>query len=460
MSQKTFDRRAEEVFRILDRHPEGLSRDAIEEKLTEDVTTRTVQRLLTRMAEEGLLRVEGESRATLYFNAHVPISNELASSIRQVGLSRRAVRDIGSVSRPIASRSATGYEPSLLLDYSPNVTTYLSQEERESLWTAGRVFDEAQPAGTFARQLYDRMIVDLSWASSRLEGNTYSLLDTRILIETGHRAEGKDALEAQMILNHKAAIDLLLSDEQLLGYNRTTMLNLHAALASGLLSNPEDEGRLRRHGVGISGSTYTPLSIPQQIEEYFDLILSKASDIEDPFEQAFFFFLHIPYLQPFADVNKRVARMGCNHSFIKANLRPISFIGVPRDLLLMSFLSFYENRAINALKEVFLFAYLKSAERYTIIRDAMPSPDPMRLKYRALLTEALQDTVQGGLPIKRETVRTVIPETVVAEERDVFLDLLLEELLNLHEGNILRHRIRPSEFETWKRNTSRSSDSR
>jgi Fic family protein len=104
----------------------------------------------------------------------------------------------------------------------------------------------------------DRLLVDLSWASSRLEGNTYSLLDTKRLIEHGQAAEGKDAAETQMILNHKAAIEFLVESAEELEFNRQTILNLHALLSDNLLPDPSASGRLRRIGVGINHYSLSP----------------------------------------------------------------------------------------------------------------------------------------------------------------------------------------------------------
>ena len=160
------------------------------------------------------------------------------------------------------------------------------------------------PAGTYARQILSRLIIDLSWASSRLEGNTYSRLDTERLILFGQSAEGKDAVETQMILNHKAAIEFLVDAADELRFNKYTLLNLHALLSDNLLANHDAVGRLRELPVEISGSVFHPMAIPQVLAECFTQILDTAEAIRDPFEQSFFVMVHLPYLQPFEDVNK------------------------------------------------------------------------------------------------------------------------------------------------------------
>src|SRR3546814_6869565 len=120
---------------------------------------------------------------------------------------------------------------------------------------------------TDARQVLDRLLIDLSWASSRLEGNTYSRLDTQNLIQFGQLAAGKDQLEAQMILNHKAAIEMLLEQAGEIGFNRYTVQKLHALLADNLLPDAAAGGRLGRVDVAIAGAVYQPLAVPPQLRE-------------------------------------------------------------------------------------------------------------------------------------------------------------------------------------------------
>src|SRR3546814_4754836 len=118
-----------------------------------------------------------------------------------------------------------------------------------------------------------------------------------------------------MILNHKDAIEFLAGSAEDIGINRYTILNLHAMLANNLLADKAAAGRLRHIGVGIERSAFHPLEVPQLIEECFDQILWAAAAIIDPFEQAFFVMAHLPYLQPFDDVNKRVSRLAANIPF-------------------------------------------------------------------------------------------------------------------------------------------------
>ena len=143
-----------------------------------------------------------------------------------------AVRE--QVELPLDERQPVGYDRDSLDSYLPNQTFFLSEVERTELRTIGSATPAEQPAGTFAKQILNRLLIDLSWNSTRLEGNTYSLLDTQRLIEAGEEAEGKDACETQMILNHKDAIAFLVDGAEEVGFNRHAILSLHALLADNL----------------------------------------------------------------------------------------------------------------------------------------------------------------------------------------------------------------------------------
>ena len=148
------------------------------------------------------------------------------------------------------------------------------------------------------------------------------------------------------------------------GSTGTQSLNLHALLSNNLLSDPEATGRLRRIVVGIEKSAFHPLEVPQLIQECFDQILATADAITNPFEQAFFMMVQLPYLQPFDDVNKRVSRLAANIPLIKANLSPLSFTEVPIKTYTEAILGVYEMNQIDLLKDVFIWAYERSASRY------------------------------------------------------------------------------------------------
>ena len=249
------------------------------------------------------------------------------------------------------------------------------------------------PIGIYGRAILNRLLIDLSWASSNLEGNTYSRLDTRELIEHGHAASGKAAIETQMILNHKAAIELLVENVDEVGFNRFTLLNLHSLLSENLLPNPSDEGRVRQQIVEIGKSVFRPLSFPAQIEAALALLLEKASQIADPFEQSFFVMVHIPYLQPFADINKRTSRIAANMPLIRANLCPLTFLDVPEQAYSRAILGVYELGRFELLRDLFIWSYERSTQEYLAIKQDLSEPDPLRLSYRKLIKEVIHRVV-------------------------------------------------------------------
>ncbi len=173
-------------------------------------------------------------------------------------LSPAALEIRRTIQLPVTQRTPVGYQGAFLDAYRPNKTFYLPENLRRELEDLGQVGLSALPAGTYLRQVMDRLLIDLSWNSSRLEGNTYSLLETQRLLERGEDAEGKGTQETQMILNHKAAIEMLADQAGEIDFNRYTICNLHALLSDNLLPDPGASGRVRSRPVGISGTVFPP----------------------------------------------------------------------------------------------------------------------------------------------------------------------------------------------------------
>jgi hypothetical protein len=330
---------AEELLSVVAKYPNGAGIEDIRLSYNPDIQVRTLQRQLAKLSEQGLVKVSGKARATIYTlsaDDAIAMVTESLIPLSEAGTHIRAL-----VTAPIQQRTPIGYQRAFIESYRPNIDSYLTQQEMGKLAAINDTGMD-QPAGTYAQRILNRLLIDLSWNSSRLEGNTYSLLDTERLIVQGEADDTKTAKEAQMILNHKDAIEFIVQASEEIGCNRYTILNLHALLANNLLPDPQGPGRLRFMAVGITGSTFTPLAIPQLIGELFDLILKKASQIENPFEQSFFIMVHLPYLQPFDDVNKGVSRISANIHFVKRNLSPLSFVDVPHDLYSQGMLGVYE----------------------------------------------------------------------------------------------------------------------
>ena len=458
MPKKVPEQELDAIIRVIEKYPDGIRTPDIAKKLDFELDTRTLQRRLVSLVNQDQIIAQGAGRGRRYQLPDRSVQGSGDMSVKPgeetesypplssgAELIRQAIR------LPIQERVPVGYERKFLDSYRPNRTSYLAEEIRSSLSGLGRAFDVPLPAGTYARQIYSRLLIDLSWNSSRLEGNTYSLLETERLLQLGESADGKDARDAQMILNHKAAIELIVEQVDEIGLNRYTILNLHALLSDNLLADPGACGRLRSITVGVHGTVFHPLDVPQLIAETFDQVLNTAAAIRDPFEQAFFLMVHIPYLQPFEDVNKRVSRLAANIPLIRENLCPLSFIDVPEQAYVEGTLAVYEQQQTELLRDVFVWAYERSSARYSAVRKSLGQPDPFKTRYRQEITEVIQEVVRKRLDKKAATVlvQDSSRHDIDPGDRNRFIEVVETELMNMHEGNIARYRIRAAEYSSW-----------
>lgn len=423
-----------------------------------DVPRRTAQRWMRQALSEGRVLAQGEGRARRYFlgeQAAVPAGLRVDATDEGVWTGAIALsadsRDIlAYVAQAPQARRPVGYQSEFLDSYQPNVTAYLSEPMRRQLHNMGRTAQVKEAAGTYSRAILGRLLIDLSWASSHLEGNTYSRLDTRELIEHGRAARGKGVIETQMILNHKLAIELLVENIDSVGLNRFTLLNLHSALSENLLPNPADEGRLRQHAVDIGLSVYRPLSVPAQIEAAFTALLDKVNRIDDPFEQAFFMMVHLPYLQPFADMNKRTSRLAANLPLFRANLCPLTFLDVPEPAYSRAILGVYELTRVELLRDLFVWAYERSTQEYLALKQDVAEPDPLRLAWRDLIKATVRAVVSQPDTDALTQIEAAVAAAVPMNEQASVKALVIEELRRLHEGVLARYGLRPAVFAAWK----------
>lgn len=390
---------------------------------------------------------KGEGRARRYVHTNAQPDSE-APTFRVddfppfIPLSADSQDILAYINQPVNARKPIGYQRDFLDTYRPNATWYLSESLRRQLHKMGRTSDADEAAGTHSRAILNRLLIDLSWASSHLEGNTYSRLDTRELIEHGKAASGKAAIETQMILNHKTAIELLVENIDSAEFNRYTLMNLHSALAENLLPNPADEGRIRQHVVDIGK--------PQQIEDALDVLLSKANQIEDPFEQSFFMMVHLPYLQPFADINKRTSRLAANLPLFRANLCPLTFLDVPEQAYSRATLGVYEMTRVELLRDLYIWAYERSTQEYLAIKQDLVEPDPLRLAWRDFIKQTIHKIITHPELEPLACIQRAVKKHVPKGEQASVQALTIEELRRLHEGVLARYGLRPSEYTSWK----------
>lgn len=451
---------SEKLLQRVAEYPEGVGFDALVAEFLSLASQRTLQRRLATLVKAGRVRVRGEARATRYFWA--PMVGEMVASTPSfsaggdgevyVPVSPAGAELRAQVRRPMALRPPVGYSRDFLDAYRPNETPYLSRTVLDHLYRLGRTSSEEQIAGTYVRSIFKRLLIDLSWASSKLEGNTYSLLETERLLELNEKAQGKAAFETQMILNHRNAIEFLVQSgmDNSIDVNGHTLRNLHSLLADNLLPDPSAVGRLRTESVGIGGSVYLPLDGGVMLAEVFGQLVAKAAAIQEPCEQAFFLMVHLPYLQPFDDVNKRVSRLAANIPFIRHNLCPLSFVHVPDKAYVDGVLAVYELNRVELLCDVYVWAYEQSAKRYVAVRQSIGEPDSFKLRYRDALIAVIGHIVRTNQrPTPEQIHFSAEGQGVSGEHAEHFVRLVQQELASMNEGNFARYRLRPSEYQRW-----------
>lgn len=455
MSKSIPSAELELIESIIARYSAGIGLDELLKVKDLSFSRRTLQRRVKQLIEEGRIRVSSKGAGTRYHatrflqtaygNFEIPIADE-SQQIRH------------DVNQPLKDRCSVAYHRAFLDEYQPNKNAYLSTSIKAHLQGMGKNTADPKIIGTYAQKILNHLLIDLSWNSSRLEGNTYSLLETQRLLEWGEQPENKSTTDTQMILNHRAAIEFLVESSEEVNLNRFTVLNLHALLSDNLLGNAAACGRLRNIPVAIAKTTYTPLSVPPLIDECFDQILDKAISIQDPFEQAFFVMVQLPYLQPFEDVNKRVSRLAANIPLIRNHLSPLSFVDVPEQAYIDGLLGVYELNRVELLRDIFIWAYERSAAQYSTARQLLGEPDPFRLQYRQALIELVGTVVRRAFNTQESVdyIQTWIEQQIPEPDRIHFREIVERELLNLHAGNIARFRLKPSEFQSWQQRYKRT----
>lgn len=451
MTQK-IEQQNKEIITLLGKHPEGLSRGQIAEKLSFIAHVKTLQRRLTALADDDRIARNGERKATRYHPLKTSIETvkgDLKDSFTNI-FSPKSQKKLKFLDMPLHTREKVSYKRDFLDSYVPNQSQYVSKKIREALFQEGKRFDEQLAAGTYARQISQRLLIDLSYNSSRLEGNTYSRLDTQKLVEEGITAEGKVHEETVMIMNHKEAILFLVESAQDIALNSLTIRNLHHLLSQDLLANPNACGNTRTLEVNIGQSTYKPLDNPHLLKELFELTFQKAKKIKDPFEQSFFLLVHLSYLQAFEDVNKRTSRLSCNIPFIKNNLCPLSFTDVARDDYTAALLAIYEKNDVEPMLELFAWAYSRSCQQYGVVKKSLGEIDAFRIQYRQQRKAIMGQIVRHGLheSAAEELIESYCKEQGI-EGIDKFTAMTLTDLSTLHAGAIIGLGITEAQLETW-----------
>lgn len=441
-----------EIINLLDRSPEGLSRGQVHENIGFSINEKTLQRRLKALVDSGRIAKEGDRKATRYYSLELPVE-EFKGQLKDISpniFGPQSQERLKFLDIPLHVREKVSYKRDFLDAYVPNQSQYVPKRVREALFQEGKRFDKQLAAGTYARQICQRLLIDLSYNSSRLEGNTYSRLDTQKLVEEGISAEGKVHEETVMIMNHKEAILFLVENAQNIELSSLAIRNLHHLLSQDLLANPEACGNIRSVEVDIGRSTYKPLGNPHVLKELFELVLQKAKKIRDPFEQSFFLLVHLSYLQAFEDVNKRTSRLSCNIPFIKSNLCPLSFTDVARDDYTAALLAIYEKNDVSPMLDLFVWAYSRSCNQYGVAKKSLGEIDAYRIQYRHQRKAVMGEIVKQGLhgAAVEEYIESYCRERNI-KDIDKFTAMTLADLSTLHAGAIIGLGITETQLDAW-----------
>jgi Fic family protein len=316
----------------------------------EKISLVTVKRALSELVDLGLVAMTGSGPSTAY-------------AIAPLG---RIFTDIDATSycaaEPDRRFGLRRYEPDLFGSIPKDV---FSGDETAALESATDEYRERSTglSPTLAKKELERLIIELSWKSSRIEGNTYTLLDTEKLILENREAAGHDPNEARMILNHKDAFTFVRENvQEFKTITRANLEELHAILIGGLGVG----AGLRLKPVGVVGSVYQPLDNGHQIREGLEALSAAVSRAESSYTKALLTLLGISYLQPFEDGNKRTARLAANAVLLAYGRAPLSYRSVDENEYREAMLVFYELNSVVPFKRIFVSQYDFAAKNYAV----------------------------------------------------------------------------------------------
>jgi len=319
-------------------------------KLGENISLVTVKRLLSALANKGVLKVSGSGRSTVY---NLSVLGRIFADVN--------AKEYCAV-EPDKRYGMRQYNFDLLSEFPSDI---FSEGELKILESATAEYHRLTKdiSATIQRKELERLIIELSWKSSKIEGNTYTLLDTEKLILENKAAAGKTKSETQMILNHKDAFNFVRENKsRYKTINHRNLEDLHAILVKNL-----DVGQgLRKKPVGVVGTAYRPLDNIHQINDAIEILGKKILQLRSPYAKAFLALLGLAYIQPFEDGNKRTARLTANAILLAYDLAPLSYRSIDENEYREAMLVFYELNSILPIKKVFIGQYDFAARNYLV----------------------------------------------------------------------------------------------
>jgi len=333
------EKRESEIIKFLKKAGESSSKE-IFDGVSVEISYATLKRELTKLTFRNLIETKGKGKGTKYF---ISSAYEL---IQPIDLEKYYEKEIDE--RKI--KESFNFQ---LIENVLSKNSVFTEDELINLTALQNIYIKNISLLTeneYKKEL-ERLAIDLSWKSSQIEGNTYSLLETERLLKEKETASGKTKEEAVMLLNHKDAIDFIINHPDYLHPLSVSKIeDIHSLLTKELAV----ERNLRKRRIGISGTNYRPLDNEYQILEALtqscDLINKKGNI----FEKALLALVLISYIQPFMDGNKRTARIVSNALLMNYNHCPISFRTIDSIEYKKAMLLFYEQNNISRLKEIFI----------------------------------------------------------------------------------------------------------
>jgi Fic family protein len=333
------DTRRAQILEYVQQNPSLSSRE-IYVGLALDIGYATLKRMLSTLLSDQLLLTIGQGRGTKY---EVSAGYSLFYPVDIAEYFEKEIdeRDI-----------QTQFNLALIPEVLGNVTLFTAAEleHLNALQLRYRANTEKLTKAEYKKEL-ERLAIDLSWKSSQIEGNTYTLLETERLLKEKQTAEGKTKDEATMLLNHKDALDFIIANPSYVNPLRTSAIeDIHSLLTKEL----GIDRNIRKRRVGISGTNYQPLDNEYQIREVLEAMCELVNRLDNVFERALLLLVLLSYIQAFNDGNKRTARIVSNASLIAANYCPISFRTINSVEYKKAMLLFYEQNNISVFKKIFI----------------------------------------------------------------------------------------------------------
>jgi Fic family protein len=343
------DDKEKEVIEYLKQHPKSSSKEVFD-KVNSGISYATVKRILSKLTTENLLTTTGKGKATKYFisSAYELLQPIDVEKYYEKEIDERKIKD--------------SFNFNLITDILQHHDMF-SENEIIKLQKLQKTYinNISQLSENEYKKELERLAIDLSWKSSQIEGNTYSLLETERLLKEKETASGKTKDEATMLLNHKEAIDFIVGHtDYLIPLSVSKIEDIHSMLIKELVI----ERNVRKRRVGISGTNYKPLDNEFQIKEALLNMCVLINSKENIFEKALLTLVLISYIQPFMDGNKRTARIVSNAILINYNYCPISFRTVDSIEYKKAMLLFYEQNNISSMKEIFITQFEFAVNTY------------------------------------------------------------------------------------------------